>query len=979
MSGQTPITPELIRAALAHLPANLPRDEWSRVAMAIKSEYPDGTGFDLFDQWSASDPDRYDPKATKATWRSVKAGGGVGIATLLHLAKQHGFTLPKSGQAPAAHSPEELARRDRERAERQRAEQAEREAAHDAAAVQAVATFEAGSEAGESPYLVRKGVRPYGVRFGPGGWVLVPMRDEAGRLRNLQHIAPAKPANGGPDKLFSKGGQKSGLWHLLGTPVSDTTTDPAAPPVLLVAEGYATAATLHEATGHPVAVAFDAGNLQHVARALRKLYPPALLVLCGDDDRDTEAKTGTNPGRVKATAAARAVGGLAVFPAGLPDGGSDFNDLHKHHGGAAGLEVVRSAVQAAIDAHTTAQASAQTAQSANTGKTKGRAGQAPSGGAGGPLDRFHVDTGGVWYTPPGDDVGLPRLVCGPLWVTGLARDGADNNAALLLEFDTPFKTGRRWLMPLAMLAGDGTAMRAALLSQGFMTPTDSKRRAWLTEYLQSRQPAEVVRHVPRVGWHGRCYVLPEETLGENAAGERVIFHSEAGIEARFSRRGSHADWLQHLSRLCVGNSRFAFAVSTAFAGPLLAWAPGTTGGGFQFTGPTSIGKTTGFLIAASVWGKGTENDPESYIHKWRGTANGFEFLGEQHNDATLILDEMGQIDAQEAGQVAYMLADGAGKSRAKAGGGLRQKPTWRTLFLSSGEVSLEQHMRTAGKVMKGGQEVRLIPIPAEVTPETSTETTHEFDGGHELSGWVKQQAARCYGTAGRAWLEYLVRHTEGLPARLREQMDAVEALIVPDAAAGQVKRGGRRFALVAAAGEMATAAGLTGWPAGEATRAARACFNAWLQSRGGAGSSETVAMLRQVRRFLEAHGEGRFTWWHRAADDHNTKTLHRAGFRRMLNDRGEPIKTNGDHAQDYGDRMPSAMGEGVTVEFFVLAETFKGELCQGFDPQAVARVLLEHECLTPDKGRAFDCKSRLPGLGNTRCYRIPARIFELDV
>ena len=134
-----------------------------------------------------------------------------------------------------------------------------------------------------------------------------------------------------------------------------------------------------------------------------------------------------------------------------------------------------------------------------------------------------------------------------------------------------------------------------------------------------------------------------------------------------------------------------------------------------------------------------------------------------------------------------------------------------------------------------------------------------------------------------------------------------------------------------------------------------------------------------VRRFLEAHGEGRFTWWHRAADDHNTKTLHRAGFRRMLNDRGEPIKSNSDHATDYGDRMPSAMGEGVTVEFFVLAETFKGEICQGFDPQAVARVLLEHECLTPDKGRAFDCKARLPGLGNTRCYRIPARIFELDL
>lgn len=50
---------------------------------------------------------------------------------------------------------------------------------------------------------------------------------------------------------------------------------------------------------------------------------------CGDDDRATEARTGTNTGRVKAEAAARAVRGLAVFPEGLPDGGSDFNDMHR--------------------------------------------------------------------------------------------------------------------------------------------------------------------------------------------------------------------------------------------------------------------------------------------------------------------------------------------------------------------------------------------------------------------------------------------------------------------------------------------------------------------------------------------------------------------------------------------------------------------------------------------------------------------------
>ena len=273
-----PVTPELIRAALAHIPANLPRDEWARVAMAVKSQFSDQTGFDLFDQWSASDPDRYNAQGTKSTWRSVKASGGVGIATLLHLAKKHGFTLPKTGQPMPTPSREELARRDGERAERNRAEQARIEADQARAAEAAAALWKSGKDDGASAYLVRKSVHPHGIRFAPDGCLLVPLRDGVGTLWNVQRIAPAPMASGAPEKLFLKCGRKSGLWHQLGT-LASAAADQAARPVLLVAEGFATAASLHEATGYPAAVAFDAGNLLHVARALRQLHPAALLVV----------------------------------------------------------------------------------------------------------------------------------------------------------------------------------------------------------------------------------------------------------------------------------------------------------------------------------------------------------------------------------------------------------------------------------------------------------------------------------------------------------------------------------------------------------------------------------------------------------------------------------------------------------------------------------------------------------------------------
>ncbi|MDP3167235.1 MAG: DUF927 domain-containing protein [Hydrogenophaga sp.] len=970
------ITPELIRTALLHIPANLSRDEWARVGMAIKSEFPDGTGFDLFDQWSASDPDRYDAKATRSTWRSIKASGGVGVATLLHLAKEHGFTLPNGEQAPAVPSPEELAARERQRIERRQAEQTRDDAAHATAAAQATAQWQAASEDGESPYLVRKGVQPHGVRFAPGGVLLVPLRDSAGKLWNVQRIAPTKPHDGVPEKLFLKGGRKSGLWHLVGELASGE-----APPVVLVAEGYATAATLHEATGHPVAVAFDAGNLQHVARALRKLHTSALLVVCGDDDRETEAQTGTNPGRVKAAAAARAVHGLALFPKGLPEGGSDFNDLHHHHGGAVGLEAVRHIVAAVIDAHTAA-------RTAQTGKARGRAGQGSSGGAGGPpdshsdasaeappeWDRFSVTDAGVFFRGVDRDgkSTAPEWVCSRMDVEALTRDQDGQGWGYLLTFADPVGKPKQWAMPARMLAGDGGEFRAALLGMGLRIAASPRARNLLTQYIQTRQPSEYATCTDRTGWHGRAFVLPHETIGDDA--ERIVFQSESAQPNTFSVKGTPEQWRQRVAAQCAGNSRLVFAVAAALAGPLLRPA-GMEGGGFHMRGDGSTGKSSTQVVAASVFGK-----PERFKQSWKATDNALEGIAAQHNDCLLILDEIGEVDPKVIGEVAYMLGNGQGKARASRAGTPRTRLAWRLLFLSSGEKSLADHMQEVGKRTRAGQETRMAEIPADVGKGMGVfENLHDHEGGAKFSDYMREQAGSVYGATGRAWLQWLTENADTIKARIRTASAALALQIVPEAAGGQVERVGARFALVGAAGELATIAGLTGWAAGESERAARDCFNAWLAARGGVGNGEVVAMLRQVRRFLEAHGEGRFTWWHRAADDHNSKTLHRAGLRRMLNDRGEPIKSNHDHATDYGDRMPSGMGEGVTVEYFVLSEVFKTELCQGFDPQAVARVLQDHECLVTKEAGRYNATERLPGLGLARCYRIPPRIFELDL
>lgn len=193
----------------------------------------------------------------------------------------------------------------------------EREARYHVAAQRAAVEWEAATPATAHAYLDRKGVRSHGLRVSPRGALVVPAYDALSRLTTLEFILPDGK------KIFLSGGRKAGSWFWVG-PVATATT-------VLVAEGYATAASLYEATGIPCAVAFDCGNLDRVACAIRKGWPRARIVVCADDDAWTDG----NPGLRAATRAARLCGGTVatpVFGAGRSKGDTDFNDLSRLSG-----------------------------------------------------------------------------------------------------------------------------------------------------------------------------------------------------------------------------------------------------------------------------------------------------------------------------------------------------------------------------------------------------------------------------------------------------------------------------------------------------------------------------------------------------------------------------------------------------------------------------------------------------------------------
>lgn len=202
------------------------------------------------------------------------------------------FFCPASLTRPSREEMEEMRRRNE--AKRKRAEEARIAGFVRVSATASKILRQAAPARPDHPYLRGKGVLPFNLRQS-GESLLIPVRDTAGVLWSLQFIDPSG------SKRFLSGGRISGCYHSIGPKPVD---------VILVAEGFATAATLCMATGYPVAIAFNAGNLLPVSQALRTKHPSATFLICADDDRQTPG----NPGMTAARRAADMVGGIVVSP-----------------------------------------------------------------------------------------------------------------------------------------------------------------------------------------------------------------------------------------------------------------------------------------------------------------------------------------------------------------------------------------------------------------------------------------------------------------------------------------------------------------------------------------------------------------------------------------------------------------------------------------------------------------------------------------
>lgn len=960
-------------ARLACISPAVDEETFFRVLAAIKDKLGDA-GREIARGWAAG-WERFNESEFSQHWQSIRPGK-VTFGTLVHMSNEAGYR-PDPARKPA---PPDPAQRE-ERLKREREERLKQERKQTSAAGNGEVLYKKARPLKDHPYLEKKGVKPveglrvidaaiakdYRCSFGfgadAGRLLLMPVYNETGALMSLDAITE----NG--TKGLLAGAKKSGGFFPI----------PGSGATIYLAEGLATGLSVHEATGAPVYVCIDAGNLKHVAAIVRRQHPEAALVIAGDLDE-------SGAGQGKARGAAKAVNATVCLPdfsaiAGRAWG--DWNDLHA----AVGLEAVK----------------AQLSAPGASGK-EGLSNDTPSPEkVGGSNDlptlepqsfgNFRVDAAGVWFVDADPDK-KPLRLSKPLHVLARIHNRLGGGYSLLVEFTDFRGTLKRVAIPQKMLC-TGQAMAELLADEGLEFRNRPKYRQLIIDYLEQAKPDRFGLAIDRTGWlRTRTsgagwagfagYVYPGGEVIERA-GSTALFHWTGAPPdpVRHGARGSLEAWQQHQGKWCVGNPALMFAASIGFAGKLLSLV-GVEGGGFNVYGPSGRGKTTAAGVLVSV-----DSPPDGW-HSWDNSRFAFGAKFRELNDGAGVFDEIKLADPRELQHIAYMAANGHDKGRGRANAaGLVEEEPWRTLIFSSGERSFIDYARQSGERVYAGAETRMIDLPFCERPHGLFDVLHEFERPEHFAEAIKTANGSYYGTAGRAFIERLM--TQRAPADLVEFYDDIRRDFerqIPNGAAPAIYRAAKRFAAVAFGGELAIRLGVVPWPEWSAMDAGYVAFEVWRQGRGGSHDRDQIELLKQVRHFLFQHEEDSFTRECPKCLSSRVPGMIEIGYSEDEKERkfancamcgGSTVLLTKTLNKAGWIRRKTALHPESGKYFFIYPETFEREVCRDHDAKMALQLLKERRILLCDGKRgSFKYKARpMSGKGAPPEHGIDVYVLSL--
>lgn len=572
---------------------------------------------------------------------------------------------------------------------------------------------------------------------------------------------------------------------------------------------------------------------------------------------------------------------------------------------------------------------------------------------------YQMDNDGLYYTNPYKEDALPIKICDPFTTLGATEDEHGSNCGLYIAWTNQNSgTEHSYSIPRSLIHSNGNEIAATLEGKGLACLIAGRKL--LLNFISQVKINILLQSTNKTGWHHlnsqALFMMPNgKIIASSSQTKNSLILQTGNIHQGqlFTQSGSLSDWQEQIGQYLIGNSRLIFFACASLAGSLLEITH-IAGGGLHLIGKSQSGKSTALFVAASIWGKGAR---DGQVRSWRHTGNGLEGIANETSDLCLILDEFGEASAKEIGDIIYMLANGIGKGRANQLGNARSVKTWRSLFLSSGEITLDQKMGEDQRSSKTGQKVRFMEIPADAGANMGLfENIHEFKEAGLFASYLQTQSAKFYGIVGLSFIEALCKarqhNEESFKQHLTNSIEQRTQELLSNHTTskdGAIRTIAQRCALIEQAGLLAVQYQIFPFDKAIITQSIEQCFKDWITHNPNMQEHEEKQMILHIKHYLETHGANRFIYITFADTD---RTPHRVGYK----------KKNANDVFDY----------------LILAQNWEKEVCKGFNAKDVARALKKQELLECKETMRPSYKLTIPTMGLTRIYHIKASIMEYE-
>ncbi|MGE3335516.1 MAG: DUF927 domain-containing protein [Rhodospirillaceae bacterium] len=433
--------------------------------------------------------------------------------------------------------------------------------------------------------------------------------------------------------------------------------------------------------------------------------------------------------------------------------------------------------------------------------------------------KFKVKEDGVWHHNPPDD---PEFVA-PYIVKKASFIAADKKWHTQFQFKNTGGQVQTLELPRSD-ARNSKTLRDNLIDRGFDWPqVKSQEEVDLLKYLSS-EPDHQIEWVAKTGWYkGTTFVFQDGAIGPEMANVKFKPMDDNSVSA--GTRGDLATWKKIVSQVVPCSNSAMLALGTAFGGPFHQLLR-IESGGFNLFGKKSKGKTTAAVAAQSVYGISGRDE----VLTWDITETALDELRCEHSDMLAYLDDMGRAGdndkdrIERIGDAAFRLTTGKPRRRSK---GFKVDPNFPSSWLAILSTSVRSMLKismNAGSHVFGGEEVRLIDVPAVASDELGIfdRCPEGYDNSRVASFTLETMCSQNYGVAGR---EYVRRIVEDQAAAVEYVKKRITAFIEAAGAAGDSEyRYVQRFALAYAGLRLAAKFGVITLQKEAAWKAIRSCY-----------------------------------------------------------------------------------------------------------------------------------------------------------